>query len=498
MPDPSPLREPQSRWQPEIRHRLAPFALRPTREIEIVEEIGQHLDDCCARSRTLGASEEEAAASAWRELDESDVLGRAIAQVEAPVPLNLPPPGAVHRGSWLVGVWEDIRYSVRTLRGSPVFSVTVLLAVALSIGPVTAILSVGNWLLWRPHPGVTDSRSLAIVWFMEWRGNGGSPASVSNENLEDIRAAARTFTGIAGVQESSSSLSLPGRLPSQTGTAIVTSNFFDVLGVRLSAGRSFMPEEDRGPFGSPVVVISYGLARSAFGSPEGALGKTIALNSQPFSVIGVAEAAFGGTGSTGGVDAWLTGATWTYLNHAKEARNTSRRNGMFYEFVVRAAPHATFVQVESELKVLTRQLADSYPTDNQKFLTAGPRVFPGLGLMALTRVRTKTMVNTLLAIGGVLLLLGCANVANLLVFRAARREHQIAVRKALGASQSRLLQLQMMESWLLSFAGAALGLALAVYLKQVIEQLLFPRPPGMSFTRPNGLCACSDSPSPSR
>jgi hypothetical protein len=158
MLDPTTVREPQSRWQPEIRRRLAPFALRPTREIEIVEEIGQHLDDCYARSRTLGASEEEAAASAWRELDESDVLGRAIAHVEAPVPLNLPPPGTVHRGSWLAGVWEDVRYSVRTLRGSPVFSVTVLLAVALSIGPVTAILSVGNWLLWRAQlagrPGI--------------------------------------------------------------------------------------------------------------------------------------------------------------------------------------------------------------------------------------------------------------------------------------------------------------------------------------------------------
>jgi predicted permease len=94
------------------------------------------------------------------------------------------------------------------------------------------------------------------------------------------------------------------------------------------------------------------------------------------------------------------------------------------------------------------------------------------------------MVNTMLALGGVLLLLGCANVANLLIFRAARREHEIAIRQALGASRSRLMQLQMIESWLLSVAGAILGLALAVYLKQLIEQLLFPAPPGMSFIVP--------------
>jgi predicted permease len=470
-------------WRPEIRRRLAPFALRPTREIEIVEEIGQHLEDRYARSRALGESEDEAVASAWRELAGSDVLGRAIARVESPAPLNLPPPGATHGGSWVRSVWQDIRYSARTLRGSPVFSLAVLLAVALSIGPVTAILSVGNWLLWRPHPGVTHSRSIATVWFMEWRGNGGSPSGVSYENLEDMRAEARTFTGIAGVQESSSSLAVPGRLPAQTSTAVVTSNFFDVLGVRLSAGRGFTPEEDRGPFGAAVVVVSHRLARSAFGSAAAAVGKSVALNSRQFSVIGVADPAFGGISTTGGVDAWLTGATWAYLNHARP-RGTSREDGIFYEFVVRAAPSVTFVEVESELKVLARRLADSYPADNRKFLTVAPRVFPGLGLMPLARAGTRTMVNTLLAIGAVLLLLGCANVANLLVFRAARRGHDIAVRKALGASRSRLLQLQMMESWLLSFGGAALGLALAVYLKQIIEQLLFPKPPEMSFTVP--------------
>jgi predicted permease len=470
-------------WRSEIRLRLAPLALPPTREIEIVEEIGQHLDDCCVRSRALGASDEEAFASAWRELDDSDVLGRAIARVESPAPSYLPPPGATHGGSWLRSVWQDIRYSARTLRRSPVFSIAVLLAVALSIGPVTAILSVGNWLLWRPHPGVTDSRSLAIVWFMEWRGNGGSPSGVSYENLDDMRAQARTFTGIAGVQESSSSLSVSGRLPAQTDTAVVTSNFFDVLGVRLSAGRSFTADEDRGPFGASVVVISDRMARAAFGSAEAALGKSISLNSRPFSVIGVADPTFGGTSNIGGVDAWLTGATWPYLNHAKP-RSPSREAGIFYEFVVRAAPSATFVEVENELKVLTRRLADSYPADNKQFLTAAPRLFPGLGVMPLMRARTGMMVNTLLAVGAVLLLLGCANVANLLVFRAARRSHDIAVRKALGASRFRLLQLQMMESWLLSFAGAALGLVLAVYLKQVIEELFFPKPPGMSFTVP--------------
>ena len=496
MPDPSTgsgssRAESRPDWHGEIRRRLGPFALRPTREIEIVEEIAQHLEDRFNRLRALGTSDDEALTAAWRELDDSDVLGYAISRVESPAPLNLPPPGAPPSGRWLRTLWQDVRYSARTLRGSPAFSVTVLIAVALSIGPVTAILSVGNWLLWRPHPGVTDSRSLAVVWFGQWRERGGgvsfSPSGVSYANLADIRTGTRSITGIAGVQESSSSLSVPGGLPRQTGTAAVTADFFDVLGVRLAAGRGFTPDEDLPPFGSPVVVISHALAQSAFGSAEGALGKSIALNSQPFSVIGVAPPAFGGISTTGGIEAWLTGATWPYLNHVKEPRAMSREHGIFYEFVVRAAPDKTFAEVESELKVVARQLADIHPAENGKFLDAAPRIFPGLGLMPLMRRSTRTVVNTMLAVGGVLLLLGCANVANLLIFRAARREQEIAIRKALGASRSRLMQLQMMESWLLSLAGAALGVALAVFLKQLIEQLLFPRAPGMSFTVPMDL-----------
>ncbi len=235
MPDPSTLREPQGRpeqgrgatgsgspraqskgdWHAEIRRRLMTLALRPTREMEIVEEIGQHLEDRYTGLRALGASEEEAVARAWRELDDSDVFGRAISRIESPAPVNLPPAGAPHSGGWLGTLWQDIRYSGRTLRSSPGFSLTVLLAVALSIGPVTAILSVGNWLLWRPHPGVTDARSLGVVWFGQWRQNGVrvgfSPSGVSYDDLADIRSRARSISGIAGVQESSASLSVPGR-----------------------------------------------------------------------------------------------------------------------------------------------------------------------------------------------------------------------------------------------------------------------------------------------
>lgn len=475
-------------WRAEIRHRLAPLALSPTREIEIADEIAQHLEDRFQTLRTAGESDEDAAAATWRELDDAGVLARTLASVETRAPLHLPAPGADTGRGGLGSIWQDLRYSARALRHSPGFSVTVLLAVALSIGPVTAILSVGNWLFWRPHPGVTDARALAVVWFGRWSQRGEtvsvSPAGVSYENLSDIQTRSETITGIAGVQESQSSLAVPNGLPRQARTAVVTANFFDVLGVRLAAGRTFTPEEDRMPSGSPVVVISSGLARAAFGSPQGALGKTISLNSRAFSVIGVAPPAFAGISNAGGVDAWMTGATWPYLNHSQRVVVGSRDAGMFYEFVVRRTPAATFGDVEAELTRLSRQLADLHPSENEKFLEVTPRVFPGLGLAPLTRPRMAQTLKTMLAIGGILLVLGCANVANLLMFRTARRQPEIAIRKALGAPRFRLIRLQMMESWLLSAGGAIAGIAIAVYLKQVIGHVLFPRPPGVELSMP--------------
>jgi predicted permease len=232
------------------------------------------------------------------------------------------------------------------------------------------------------------------------------------------------------------------------------------------------------------VVITHALARAGFGSAAAALGRTLVLNSRPFTVIGVAGPAFRGVGAEGRVDAWVTGATWPYLNHVKDARAFTRGDGLFYAFVVRAVAGVTFDDVDAELKVISQRLADAHPVENDKFREVAPRVFPGLGLPPLTRARMASVVHTLLAVALVLLALGCANVANLLVFRAARREHEIGVRRALGASRLRLLQLQLTESWLMASIGGAVGVGLALYLKQIIEQLLFPKPPGMGFDVP--------------
>ena len=162
-----------------------------------------------------------------------------------------------------------------------------------------------------------------------------------------------------------------------------------------------------------------------------------------------------------------------------------RGGGSINTFVVRIADGRNWGDVETELTNLMAGLGAAHPDDNGKFLpgenreAVTPRLFPGLGERPLTRERTRNTVMLLLGVGGVLVLLGCANVANLMVFRASRREREVAVRKALGASRSRLIQLQLTESWMLAVAGAALGLLLAVVLKSVLQGLLFPSQAGL-------------------
>ncbi|MEX2270126.1 MAG: ADOP family duplicated permease [Vicinamibacterales bacterium] len=464
-------------WRDEIRRRLEPLDLTATREAEIVEEVAQHLEDRYQELRASGRDDETAAADAWRELDETDVLRREVARVERPAPLDLPPPGAPARGRWLGALWQDARYAVRALGRSPGFSLTVLLAVALSIGPTTAILSIGNLLLWRPPPGIAEPDRLAVVWFGRWDETGMSPSWLTYQNLDDAIGRAQLAAGIAGGQERSVSLAIPGAAPRTVGMSHATANLFDMLGVRLSAGRRFLPEEDR-LGGTPVAIISDGLARSAFGGPEAAIEKAVFLNSRPFTVVGVAAPEFKGVSPMSLVDVWITGSTLGYVSHSD--RPAPAR---FYSFIVRLAPGATFQSLESELNGLVQHLVD-VSEENARFKAVQARVFPGLGVEPLARPRTQKMVRIMLLIGGALLVLGCANIANLLLFRTTRRQNEIAVRKALGASRVRLVQAQLVESCILALSGAAVGLGLAFLLKQLIHHLLFPRPPGVEFTVP--------------
>lgn len=478
-------------WRREIRARLEPLRLAPERESEIVEEVAQHLDDRFGELMAMGRTEGDAAAEAWRELEAADVLRRGVSQVERPAPLDLPPPGAPSKGRLFTSLTSDIRLAFRTLRQNPSFSLPVLLAFALSVGPTTAILSLANWVMWKPVAGVQRSDDLGLVYFANWFEDGSvAPWGISYPNVADLAVASQALTGLAGVEESSATLVGDDGVPLPISTAAVTANFFELLGMRLSAGREFRREEDLPPRGAAVAIISEGFAQSAFGGPAEAIGRRITVNRTPLEVVGVAAPEFGGLFRLSRVQVWITGATAPVVSGLAESRiSGTRARGLFSMFVVRRRPGHAWPSVEAELRQLTHQLAERFPQDNARLLSTKrgavtPRLFPSLGEHPLRGKGPDTTMRLLFGVAAILLVLGGANVANLMVFRAVRRDREIAVRKALGASRARLVQWQLTESWLLALGGATLGLLLALALKQVLQQLLFSAPSGVDVSVP--------------
>jgi predicted permease len=467
-------------WRDELRTRLEPLRLRPEREAEIADELSQHLDDRVSELIAGGTPAEAARELVLVELDAPGELTRRLAAIEARSPYQLPPPGAPGRARWLTTLWQDARYALRALRRTPGFALTVVAVLALTIGPTTAILSIGNWLFWRSPPGVVEPGRLAVVLSAEWRGASSmSPRSLSEPNIEDLLKSSRTLAGLAGWSEESVSLAADGVPPRQISMTHSTASYFDLLGVRPAVGRPFAVEEDRPPFGSPVALIGDRLARGAFGGPEASLGRSILINGRPLSVIGVMPPGFVGASPFSEVDVWIPSATYFHVRHFSEEVmrgrwGASRAYGAFYTFIARLAPGASPEALQAELDVLLPALAQQYPEDNADFIKARARVFPGLGPNELQRPQYRSLVRNLLLVGGVLLLLGCANVANLLLSRGVRRQHELAVRLALGASRRRLVQQLLTESCVLALVGAAVGVGLALGLKQLIATLLLP------------------------
>ncbi len=382
------------------------------------------------------------------------------------------------RARWLTALWQDVRFALRALGRTPGFALTVVAVLALTIGPTTAILSIGNWLFWRSPPGVVEPNRLAVVLFGEWRGTTSlSPRSLSEPNAEDLLKSSRTLAGLAGWQETNVSLAADGVPPRQVSITHSTATYFDLLGVRPAVGRPFAPEEDRPPFGSPVALIGDRLARGVFGGSEASLGRSILINGRPLSIIGVMPPGFVGASPFSEVDVWIPSATYFHVRHFSEETmrgRFGRAYGAFYTFIARLVPGASPEALQAELDVLVPALAQQYPEDNTDFVKARARVFPGLGPNEMQRAQYRNLVSNLLMVGGVLLLLGCANVANLLLSRGVRRQHELAVRLALGASRRRLVQQLLTESCLLALVGAAIGVGLALGLKQVIATLLLP------------------------
>ena len=375
----------------------------------------------------------------------------------------------------------DLRYGIRTLRQNPGFTVIAILSLGLGIGANTAIFQLLNAVRLRTLP-VAEPQRLAMVQLADTHGQRGSQATpypaLTNPQWERLRDSQEVFSGVLAWWPNNFGMGLPSNLRTVRGL-FVSGDFFRVLGVPAMRGRIFTAADDHRGCGIPGAVISYAFWQGHFGGEASAIGSKLMLNYQPVEILGITPASFTGLEVGRGFDVavpicsqaslweggnWLDSGTTWWLN-----------------VIGRLKPGGTAAQATARLKLLSPGLFQStlpanYPRINiPNYLNFKLTAVPAASGVSLLRSNYTDPLLLLLITAGLVLAITCANLANLMLARAAAREHEIAVRLAIGASRSRLIRQLMAESLLLAALGAAAGLYLSGVLSRFLIAMLATR-----------------------
>jgi putative ABC transport system permease protein len=361
---------------------------------------------------------------------------------------------------------QDLRYGLRMLSRSPGFTAIALLTLTLGIGATSAIFSVVDAVLLRSLP-YREPQRLASV-FEDMSGTGFPRNTPAPGNYADWKAQTRVFEDAAALVERVYSLTSAHGEPENIDGVAVTQNLFSVLGAKPALGRVFEPEEDR-PGAARVVLVSHGLWVRRFGGDPGMVGREIILNSEKYTVVGVMPPGFSYPYKD--VNIWAPVAF--------TPQQLAQRGAHYLNVVARLRPGITLAKANAELQVLCKRLGRAYPDTN-----AGISRFFAEPLQDTYTHDAHAGLMLLMAAVVFILLIACANIANLLLSRAAGRQREIAVRTALGAPRSRIVRQMLTESALLAAGGGLLGIVVAGWCFSFLANLI---PPDLSLTVPLGL-----------
>ncbi len=369
---------------------------------------------------------------------------------------------------------QDLRFAFRTLRKSPGFALIAILSLALGIGANSAISSLANAFVLRPLPVPNASRLIAVQSQQRGESVGGlfEYSGLSYPDYADLRDKNKSFEGLAASQYSPFGFSREnGVLPRMEYGQLVSGNFFDVLGVRPILGRSFRPDEDQVRGRDNVVVLGYEIWKTEFGSSPDAIGKTIFLNGIGFTVVGVAPESFTGSQLLISSALYVPLAAIPRLAIGQQQDLLENRGERGLTVQGRLKPGVSLEQAQAEVRVIAQQLATAYPKTNRN-----------CSLVADTDVQSRlkqnpfgaTMVFFLLGLAGIVLLIACANVMNLMLSRASSRSREIVVRLAIGAGRSRLIRQLLTESLVVALLSGGLGVVSAWFGTGLFSQFRIP------------------------